>query len=128
MGRIAVAAASLAAGAHALRPALPARPLRPRGRVAAKMVVDPAHAHDLMASVGHDWGSTFQLAAIQGRTCVDDTGWWCTTVWKSKFYGAFVLASSHRPPRHRRDACSMAWRCRFLAARPSQDARAIAEK
>ena len=29
-------------------------------------------------------------------------------------------ASSRRPPRHRRDACSMAWRCRFLAARPSQ--------
>ena len=24
--------------------------------------------------------------------------------------------SSCRPPRHRRDACSMAWRCRFLAA------------
>ena len=92
MGRIAVAAASLAAGAHALRPALPARPLRPRGRVAARMVLDPAHAHDLMtAHVGHDWGSTFQMAAIQGRTCVDDTGWWCTTVWKSKFYGAFVL-------------------------------------
>jgi len=22
--------------------------------------------------------------------------------------------SSRRPPRHRRDACSMAWRCRFL--------------
>ena len=32
------------------------------------------------------------------------------------------------PPRHRRDACSMAWRCRFLAARPSQDGRLIAEK
>ena len=29
---------------------------------------------------------------------------WCGAVWKSKFYGAF----------HRRDACSMAWRCRFL--------------
>merc|ERR1712100_792101 len=28
--------------------------------------------------------------------------------------------SSRRPPRHRRDACSMAWRCRFLAARRSQ--------
>ena len=28
--------------------------------------------------------------------------------------------SPRRPPRHRRDACSMAWRCRFLAARPSQ--------
>jgi hypothetical protein len=32
------------------------------------------------------------------------------------------------PPRHRRAACSTAWRCRFLAARPSQDGRAIAEK
>ena len=36
--------------------------------------------------------------------------------------------SSRRPPRHRRDACSMAWRCRFLAARPSQDGRAIAAR
>ena len=36
--------------------------------------------------------------------------------------------SSRRPPRHRRDACSMAWRCRFLAARPSQVGRVIAEK
>ena len=43
---------------------------------------------------------------------------WCGAVWKSKFYGAF----------HRRDAGSMAWRCRFLAARPSQDGRVIAEK
>ena len=29
--------------------------------------------------------------------------------------------SSRRHARHRRDACSLAWRCRFLAARPSQD-------
>ena len=29
--------------------------------------------------------------------------------------------SSRRPPRHRCDACSMAWRCRSLAARRSQD-------
>ena len=36
--------------------------------------------------------------------------------------------SSRRSPRHRRDACSMAWRCRFLAARPSQDGRVITEK
>ena len=36
--------------------------------------------------------------------------------------------SLRRPPRHRRDACSMAWRCRFLAARPSQDSRAIAAR
>ena len=33
--------------------------------------------------------------------------------------------SSRRPPRHRRDACSMAWRCRFLAARRSQHGRVI---
>ena len=42
------------------------------------------------------------------------------------FYGTCL--SSRRPPRHRRDACSMAWRCRFLTARPSQDDRVIAEK
>jgi hypothetical protein len=36
--------------------------------------------------------------------------------------------SSRHPPRHRRDACAMAWRCRFLAARPSQDGRVITEK
>jgi hypothetical protein len=36
--------------------------------------------------------------------------------------------SSRRPPRHRRGACSMAWQCRFLTARPSQDGRVIAEK
>ena len=30
------------------------------------------------------------------------------------------VESSRRPPRHRRDACSIAWRCRFLAARLSQ--------
>jgi len=35
---------------------------------------------------------------------------------------------SRRPPRHRRDACSMAWRCRFLVARPGQDGRIIAKK
>ena len=28
--------------------------------------------------------------------------------------------SSRRPPRHRRDACSMAWRCRFLTARQNR--------
>ena len=47
-------------------------------------------------------------------------------VWKSKFYRRSP-ESQRRPPRHRRDACSMAWRCRF-AAQPSQDGRAIAEK
>ena len=36
--------------------------------------------------------------------------------------------SSRRPRRHRRSICSMAWRCRFLTARRSQDCRVIAEK
>ena len=37
-------------------------------------------------------------------------------VWKSNF----TARSSRRPPRHRRDACSMAWRCWFLTARRGQ--------
>ena len=36
--------------------------------------------------------------------------------------------SPRRPPRHRRGACSMAWRYRFLTARPSQDGRVIVKK
>ena len=36
--------------------------------------------------------------------------------------------SSRRPPRHRRDTCSMAWRCRFFTARRSQRGHVIAEK
>jgi hypothetical protein len=36
--------------------------------------------------------------------------------------------SPRRPPRHRRDACSMAWRCRFLTARRSQRGHVIVEK
>ena len=36
--------------------------------------------------------------------------------------------SSRRCPRHRCDVCSMAWRCRFLAACPGQVGRVIAEK
>jgi len=36
--------------------------------------------------------------------------------------------SSCRPPRHRRNVCSMAWRCQFLTARQSQHGRVIAEK
>ena len=45
----------------------------------------------------------------------DPLSLWWTPVWKSNFYGAFG------------DACSMAWRCQFLTARPSQDGRAIAD-
>ena len=33
--------------------------------------------------------------------------------------------SPRPPPRHRRDTCSMAWRCRFLTARRSQRGHVI---
>ena len=46
-------------------------------------------------------------------------------VWKSNLRRV-CPESPRRPPRHRRDACSMAWRCRFLTARRSQHGRAIA--
>jgi hypothetical protein len=36
--------------------------------------------------------------------------------------------ASRRPPRHRRDACSMAWRCEFLTARPRQHGCVISKK
>ena len=62
-------------------------------------------------------------------------------VWKStsasgakSFLGndAAVLARSSgeeaTPPRHRRDACSTAWRCQPPTARPSQDGHVITEK
>ena len=36
--------------------------------------------------------------------------------------------SPRRPPRHRRDACSMAWRCRFITTRQRQNGRVIVVK
>ena len=48
-------------------------------------------------------------------------------VWKSNLRRVRP-ESPRRPPRHRRDACSIAWRCRFLAARRSQHGSVIAEK
>ena len=56
------------------------------------------------------------------------TFFWLTTCVEIKILRRVRAESSRRPPRHRRDACSMAWRCRFLTARPSQDNHVIAEK
>ena len=76
--------------------------------------------------VDHDHGGTVDsdelytavlLVYLQVKACVE-----------IKILRRVRAESSRRPPRHRRDACSMAWRCRFLAARPSQDGRVIAEK
>ena len=61
----------------------------------------------------------------------------CTANWAANYVVAACVEikilrrvcaqSSRRPPRHRCDACSMAWRCRFLAARPGQHGHIIAE-
>ena len=70
-----------------------------------------------------EWGLEEHEADLRGigvddvRTCVE-----------IKILRRVRAESSHRPPRHRRDACSMAWRCQFLTARPSQDGHVIAEK
>ena len=69
----------------------------------------------------------FADVALVDKVIEEDEEW--RPVWKSKFYGAFVL--NRRVVLHAIDAAparSMAWRCRFLAARPSQDGRVIAEK
>jgi len=60
----------------------------------------------------------------EGMLCDERMLW---AVWKSNLRRVRP-ESPRRPPRHRRDACSMAWRCRFLAARPSQRGHVIAEK
>ena len=48
-------------------------------------------------------------------------------VWKSNLRRVRP-ESPRRPPRHRRDTCSMACRCRFLTARRCQCSHVIAEK
>ena len=48
-------------------------------------------------------------------------------MWKSKYATLFVLNRRRRPPRHRRDACSIAWRCRFLTARRSQHGSVVTD-
>jgi len=48
-------------------------------------------------------------------------------VWKSNV-PRVRSESPRRPPRHRRAACSMAWRCQFLTARRGQRGHVVAEK
>ena len=79
---------------------------------AAPPVVEPKTGVEFPAEQGG-----LKLAGCGVRVCVE-----IRILWRVR------PESSRRPPRHRRDACSMAWRCRFLAARPSQHGRVIAEK
>ena len=65
-------------------------------------------------------------AAPEGACCECCYG--CNPCVEIKILRRVRAESSRRPPRHRRDACSMAWRCRFLAARRGQHGHVIAEK
>ena len=47
---------------------------------------------------------------------------------ESNCRGVSPLLNREWPPRHRRDARSIAWRCRCLTARRSQHGRIVAEK
>ena len=65
--------------------------------------------------------SPFVCVVITGFNAVD-------TCVETKILRRVRAESSRRPPRHRRDACSTAWRCEFLTARPSQDGRVVATR
>jgi serine/threonine protein kinase len=82
------------------------------GLIHQLLVVDPARRLTPDGVFAHPW-----MAKDHVVNCVE-----------IKILRRVRPESPRRPPRHRRDACSMAWRCRFLAARPSQDSRVIAEK
>ena len=51
-----------------------------------------------------------------------------STVVASALAGLCVEIKIYGAPRHRRDACSMAWRCRLLTARRNQHGLVITEK
>ena len=55
-------------------------------------------------------------------------GWRASTCVEIKILRRLRAESSRCPSRHRRDACSMAWRCRFLIARRSQRGHVIGDK
>ena len=70
---------------------------------------------DILAMIRDFWSSV--MSGCFASTCVE-----------IKILRHVRAESSRRPPRHRRDACSMAWRCRFLTARRSQHGHVITEK
>jgi hypothetical protein len=71
---------------------------------------------------------TVDVAATQAALLAATVVFVVTTCVEIKILRRVRAESSRRPPRYRRDACSMAWRCRFLAARRSQHGRVITEK
>ena len=93
--------------------------IRRAGRVAARLTVLPGVSEALAVGVCARWifelpfvlalALGFILAAVSPAVVVVG----CVEI---KMLRRVRAESSRRPPRHRRDAGSMAWRCRFLAA------------
>jgi hypothetical protein len=67
-------------------------------------------------------------AALAVGANITQQGYYVATCVETKCRGASSPTAHSWPPRHRRDACSMAWRCRFIAARRSQHSHVIVEK
>ena len=105
--------------------------IRRAGRVAARLTVLPGVSEALAVGVVARWvfelpfvlalALGFILAAVSPAVVVVG----CVEI---KMLRRVRAESSRCPSRHRRDACSMAWRCRFLTARQSQDGCVIAGK
>ena len=101
---------------------------------------NPFSAGALTAPEAQCWGELYSRVDTAGYFVDEKTNSAICNRWTQpiKTMGAgacveikFTARSSEsprRPPRHRCAACSMAWRCHFLAARASQDGRVIAEK
>ena len=77
--------------------------------------------------LGHRVGAT-KPAAVVAACAARERVAKVTSCVEIKILRSVRAEPSRRPPRYRRDACSMAWRCRFLTARRNQRGRAIAEK
>ena len=71
--------------------------------------------HQRHGGVGTDFAKAANAAPDASKQMMEAARY--RAVWNQMLRRA---ESSRRPPRHRRDACSMAWQCRFLTARRSQ--------
>ena len=118
-----------AAAATATAPPRPANATKPRVAVIVRGLHEPQPGCTTREARGcSTWRASLPaqakllFAPLANLGCVVDV---CVEIKISRRVRA---ESARRPPRHRRDAYSMAWRCRFLTTRRSQNGRVIAEK
>ena len=92
------------------------------------LLSDEHHASHFSCAICQDLSESPVTLACSHVFCEFCIGEYVASCVEIKISRRVRAESSRRPPRHRRDACSMAWQCRFLAARLSQVGRVIAEK